>query len=65
MRGDWDRLSIIELRAGMAVLQQACRGQVATAPSFVVIGNTRKPDCDSRLVRPMRSGLFLPRRAEK
>jgi hypothetical protein len=28
MRGDWDRLSIIELRAGMAVPPSACRGQV-------------------------------------
>jgi len=26
MRGDWDRLSIIELLAGMAIVQPACRG---------------------------------------
>jgi hypothetical protein len=60
MRGDWDRLSIIELRSGIGVLQPACRGQVTTAPSCAIIGHIPQPDCDSRAVMPMRSGLLLP-----
>ena len=35
-------------------------GEVTTAPSCAMIGHAPQPDCDSRAMMPMRSGLFLP-----
>jgi hypothetical protein len=60
MQGDWDRLSAIELRAGMAVLQSACRGRSPRHRPLRSWGTLSRPDCDGCAMMPMRFGLFLP-----